>query len=410
MRVFHCRVRPGTDVEAGRPAQTRRTMGQSSRPPGSGGLRVLIAGGGVAGLETMLALRELAGNLVEVELLSPEHHFWYRPLAVGEPFDTAEVQRFELQAIAGAVGATFTPAAIGIVDPVHSRVLTSHGAELTYDVLVVACGTRSLPALDGAVTFRGPSDVDRLRTLLEEIDAGAAKRIAFALPRHAGWPLPLYELALQTAIHVEDRRIYGIELSLVTHERAPLAMLGAAASDAVSHLLHERRIALHAGRYPLSFRDGRLTLVPDETIAADRVVALARLVGQPIPGIPQDRDGFVAVDRTGRVEGLDDVYAVGDIRRSPIKQGGIAAQQGAHVAEAIAARAGADVAQQPLEPVLHALLLTGREPLYLRTELSAAKERATEATAEPLFWPPAKISSRYLAPFLASQERALTRA
>jgi sulfide:quinone oxidoreductase len=306
------------------------------------------------------------------------------------------------------VGATFTPAAIAIVDPVHRLVLTSHGTEVTYDVLVVACGTRSVPALDGAVTFRGPSDVERLRALLAEIDAGAAKRIAFALPRHAGWPLPLYELALQTAVHVEDRRIHGIELSLVTHERAPMAMLGATASDAVSRLLHERRIALHTRRYPLSFREGRLTLVPDETIAADRVVALARLEGQPIPGIPQNSDGFVVTDRTGRVEELDDVYAAGDITCFPIKQGGIAAQQGAHVAEAIAARAGADVTQRPLEPVLHALLLTGREPLYLRAELSADTESETGAADEPLFWPPAKISSRYLAPFLASQERTLS--
>jgi sulfide:quinone oxidoreductase len=365
---------------------------------------VLIAGGGVAGLETMLALRELAGNLVDIELLSPEHHFWYRPLAVGEPFDVGEVHHFELPSIAAAVGATFTPGAVSVVDPVKRRVLTSRGAEVGYDVLVIACGTRPLSALDGALTFRGPSDVDRLRALLGEIDVGAAKRIAFALPRHAGWSLPLYELALMTATHLEERRVRGVEL--VTHERVPLAALGAAASDAVSRLLRERGIALHAGRYPLSFREGRLTLVPDETIAADRVVALARLEGQPIPGVPQDRDGFVATDRTGRVEELEDVYAAGDITSFPVKQGGIAAQLGVHVAEAIAARAGADVTQGPLEPVLHALLLTGREPLYLRADLSADIESATEATLEPLFWPAAKISSRYLAPFLASQERA----
>lgn len=366
---------------------------------------MLIAGGGVAGLETMLALRDLAGDLVDVELLSPEHHFWYRPLAVGEPFGAAEVHRFELQAITGAVGATFTPAGIAVVDPIEHRVLTTHGAELDYDVLIVACGTRSLSALDGALTFRGPSDVDRLRGLLDELEAGEAKRVAFALPRHAGWPLPLYELALLTAAHLEGRGIRGVELSLATHENAPLAALGPAVSEVLTRLLHERAIALHTNRYPLSFRDSRLVLLPDEIVAADRVVALARLEGQPVPGIPQDRDGFVATDRTGRVEELDDVYAAGDITRFPIKQGGVAAQQAVHVAEAVAARAGADVPQHPFEPVLHALLLTGREPLYLRAEIAVGSGGATEATAEPLFWPPAKISSHYLAPFLASYER-----
>src|SRR5262245_55130427 len=181
------------DGVSARTTQTRRTMGKTTRPRSFDGLRVLIAGGGVAGLETMLALRDLAGNLVDIELLSPEHHFWYRPLAVGEPFDAAEVRRFELQAVAAAVGATFTPASVAIVDPVGHRVLTSHGTEITYDVLVIACGTRALPALDAALTFRGPSDVDRFRALLAELDEGKVKRIVFALPRRAGWSLPLYE-------------------------------------------------------------------------------------------------------------------------------------------------------------------------------------------------------------------------
>jgi len=34
--------------------------------------RVLIAGGGVAGLETLLALRALAGDRVKVTILAPE--------------------------------------------------------------------------------------------------------------------------------------------------------------------------------------------------------------------------------------------------------------------------------------------------------------------------------------------------
>ena len=84
---------------------------------------MLIAGGGVAGLETMLALRDLAGDLVDIELLSPEHHFWYRPLSVGEPFDAAQVHNYELPAMAAAVGATFTPGAIAVVEPEAHRVV-----------------------------------------------------------------------------------------------------------------------------------------------------------------------------------------------------------------------------------------------------------------------------------------------
>jgi len=57
---------------------------------------VLIAGGGVAALEAALALRALAEERVSVELLAPDPHFWYRPLAVAEPFELGEVRHFEL--------------------------------------------------------------------------------------------------------------------------------------------------------------------------------------------------------------------------------------------------------------------------------------------------------------------------
>ena len=49
-------------------------------------MRVLIAGGGVAGLETLLALHALAENRVELTVIAPEDEFVYRPLAVNESY------------------------------------------------------------------------------------------------------------------------------------------------------------------------------------------------------------------------------------------------------------------------------------------------------------------------------------
>jgi sulfide:quinone oxidoreductase len=53
-----------------------------SRPP----LRVLIAGGGVAGLEAALALRATSGNRVTVTMVSDSDHFHFRAVEVGEAF------------------------------------------------------------------------------------------------------------------------------------------------------------------------------------------------------------------------------------------------------------------------------------------------------------------------------------
>jgi CBS domain-containing protein len=137
-------------------------------------------------------------------------------------------------------------------------------------------------------------------------------------------------------------------------------------------------------------------------VGADRVVALPRLEGPRIGGIPQTYGGFIPVGPDAQVMGMPDVYAAGDITTFPVKQGGIAAQQAEVAAEAIAAKAGVEVTPRPFRPVLRGLLLTGAGSRYLRADLV---DDSTEMSLEPLWWPPAKIVGRYLAPFLAEFAR-----
>lgn len=372
----------------------------ASRNPDA--LHVLVAGGGVAGLEAMLALRALAEDLVDVEVLAPEHHFWYRPVAVAEPFDGERVHRFELAGLAKAAGAQFTPGELASVEAEQRIVRTSQGLEVEYDVLVVACGARPTTALEGAFTFRGPADVEALRRLLDEVERADAARLVFVMPGGVAWPLPLYELALSTAVELAERGLSHVHIALVTPESRPLEIFGSAASDAVERLLAEHGIELLADRYPSSLEAEEIVLVPSSRIPADRVVTLPRLEGQRIAGLPQDASGFVATDGFGRVHGLADVYAVGDIAAFPVKQGGLAAQQADAAAEAIAARAGAAIEPRPFRPVLRGLLVTGRAPVFLRAELEGGHGETTTVAGEALWWPPAKIVGRHLAPFLAS--------
>ena len=375
-------------------------MADTQQPKTYGGLRILIAGGGVAGLEALLALRALAGDLVDLELLAPEPAFWYRPLAVAEPFDAGFTHHFELASVAETVSARFTLGELASVDSATHVARTSHGSEIPYDALVITCGALSRPTIPGALTFRGPADSDAFRCLLVEARAGVVGSIAFTLPRLGVWPLPLYELALSTA-HELERVGALVDLSLVTPEPSPLSIFGTAASGAVRGLLATAGISLYTGSSPVRHHDGVLEFVPDGAVAAERVVSLPRLEGLRILGIPQDDDGFITTDSMGRVRGIEDVYAAGDITDYPVKQGGIATQQADAVAAAIAARAGAAVQPHRFAPVLRGLLLTGDEPRYLRTKLDRGQEDTGTITREPLWWPPGKIVGRYLAPFLA---------
>jgi sulfide:quinone oxidoreductase len=370
--------------------QASRLMTDSRR-------HVVVAGAGVAGLETALALQAIAAEHVSVELIAPEDEFVYRPLAVAEPFHVGEARRFPLARLVEAAGAELRLGALAAVDPEEKRATLADGSTVEYDVLVLALGAQPVPAVPGALTFRGrPEDSEELAGLLERLTTRDLGRLVFTVPAGSSWPLPLYELALLTGEYLAEHLTHA-ELTVVTPEERPLGLFGTKASDAMALLLEMRGIGLRTSTAPVAFEDGALRLTDGGAVTADAVVALPKLEGPRLDGIPQDERGFVPTDEFGRVAGLTDVYAAGDLMQSSIKQGGIAAQEADAVAEAIAADAGAPVQPSPCRPVLRGLLLTGFVPRFLRHEDTGASLVDTQ----PLWWPPGKIVGRYLSPFLA---------
>jgi sulfide:quinone oxidoreductase len=361
--------------------------------------RVVIAGGGVAALEALLALRRLAAGQVSIELLSAEPQFWYRPLAVLEPFGLGDVHGLDLGLVADECGAALVLDSLSGVDDDAHVATTSSGGRLEYDALLIAVGASPAAAVPGAFTFRGPADTTALQRLLTEVAAG--ERIAFTLPGSVAWPLPLYELALQTAVHFE-RLPLAVDTAIVTHEHEPLELFGPDAVGAITKLVGERGIQLVTDRYPIAFEQGQLSLAPEGCLEADRVVALPRLNGPAIDGVPTDGKGFIPTDPSGYVRGLTDVFAAGDATTFPIKQGGLASQQADAAAEEIASMAGAELEPQPFRPILRGLILTGGAPFFARAELTGGGS-PFESGGEALWWPPGKIVGRYLAPFLAER-------
>ena len=359
---------------------------------------VVVAGAGVAGLETALALNAIAREHVTVELIAPEREFTYRPLAVAEPFDIGRVLRAPLERLVQAAGAHLRRGALTGVDSARKRITLDDREERTYGALVLALGAQARESVPGSVTFRGTADEPGFVELLERASSRELRRLAFVVPAAATWPFPLYELALLTAAHLRDHGAGDVELLLVTPEVRPLALFGPSASAAIERLLADSGVRVETTSVPHSWADGTLRLAGGGAIPADAVVALPRLEGPALAGVPQDQDGFVETDELGRVPGLESVYAAGDLVRLPVKQGGIASQQADAVATAIAADVGAPVRPEPFRPVLRGLLLTGFAPRFLRAE------RGTSLVdAHPLWWPPAKIVGRYLSPFLAEQ-------
>lgn len=364
--------------------------------------QVLIAGGGVAAIEALLALRHQLGDRVAIEIHAPRRDFVYRPLAVAEPFGIGQALRFDLAEIAESHGATYRADGLQSVEPGRSRATMRRRQRIGYDKLLIACGAKMHWSVPGASTFWGPAGHEGFDRVLKELEKGTAGKVVFTMPAGFGWPLPIYELALMTSAHLAELGVEHAELAIVTPEDAPLQLFGPHASDQVATLLAERRIAVKTGSYPIRFMGGKLTVAPGDSIPADRVVSMPSYEGRRIDGIPSDQRGFVPVDELGRVRGLTDVFAAGDATDFPVKQGGLAAQQADAVAATIAAQLDGDAEAEPFHPTLRGLLLTGNRPRYLRNELGGGQGETSAVTDHALWFPRGKVAGRYLAPLLAS--------
>ena len=137
--------------------------------------------------------------------------------------------------------------------------------------------------------------------LIQDLEDGYVKRIAFVVPPGASWPLPIYELALMTAARAFDMCV-DVELTLVTPEPSPLAFFGEEVSQDVA-------AAAGRGRDRRQSRCGRRDAAPQRARAAshgerldvDRVVTLPILAGPRSTGSRMTPAGFLPVDAHGRV-------------------------------------------------------------------------------------------------------------
>jgi sulfide:quinone oxidoreductase len=365
--------------------------------------RVVICGGGIAGLEALLRLRALAGDALDITLLAPNEELHYRPLAVDEPFAKRGVRRYPLRSIMRETGAQWHQGAAEWVDSQAQVVHTDAAEKFPYDALLIAVGGRLVMPFEHVTVFDDKRADEGYHGLIQDVEGGYTRSVVLIIPEGYAWLLPVYELALMTAERASSMGEEGLGITIVTPEPAPLAALGKTASEAVSELLDRARVTVHTNARP-SVPAARHVLVTPEgpELEAGRVVALPRIEGRPLRNMPTVEGGFLPVDEFARVPGTSQhVFAAGDSTNLPLKHGGLGAQQADVAAAGIAAMAGANVQPEPLRPVVRAVLHTGEQPLYVTARIEDGQVES-EVTTERAWPPDEKIAAEELGPFLRS--------
>ncbi len=356
-------------------------------------------------METVLALRELAPEQTATTVIAPNDQFFYRPMTVREPFAYSSARRYPLAQIVRDAGADLLAGELSWVEHDKRVLHTKAGEALEYDALVLALGARAVPLYKHAITIDDRRMDETLHGLIQDIEGGYVDSLAFVSPARMAWQLPLYELALMTAGRAYDMNV-DLSTTIITPEDSPLAIFGTTASEALAERLERAHVKTINSAYVQVPSPGEIVIHPgDRHLHVKRVIALPELYGPSVRGIPLGEHGFIRVDPHGRVRDVEGVYAAGDAIDFPIKHGGLGSQQADVAAQSIAALAGANVVPEPFNPVIHGMLLTDAEPMYLTAKITGGRGFSSEISDTPT-WPTGqKIAAKYLAPYLDQLDR-----
>ena len=274
---------------------------------------MLVVGAGLAGTQTVAALRERGydGRVVVLgaEGIAPydrpplSKHLLDRP----RPTWLADEIGADLLSLADEVH-LHTPARGLSLSGARPEVLTDDGA-LTADALVVASGAHAVrpPGWEAALTLHTTADAERLRAAL----VPGARLVVIG----AGW------IGAEVA---GVAAAAGVDVVVVEANGAPLvAALGPTVGELTAPWYAAAGVRLLTGEHVVEVGTNGVSLADGKLVAADVVLAAvgARPTTDWLAGaLPREQDGSLRVDEHHRVVGAPrSVRAVGDValRRSP---------------------------------------------------------------------------------------------
>lgn len=314
--------------------------------------KILILGGGFAGLEAAIQMRK---RKYEVTLVSDRPFFFIYPVSIWIPVRKKKYMdvQMDLHELARRHGFKLVVDKAVSLDTAANRVELENGS-LEYDYLIIALGMHKvqLPGMEHTHNICGkPDDALIIREKLDELIKKGRGRIAVGFGGNPKDPTatavrggPAFELLFNISHYLKKLGLRDkFEINFFAPMKEPGKRMGEKPYKKMDIFFKHYGINTYVGKKINRFEQNAVVFADESRLESDLTIYIAGGTGHEFiknSSLPTNEAGFVRINELCRVQSHRNIYAVGDIAAivGPVW----AAKQG-HIAEVMAATAAFNI-------------------------------------------------------------------
>jgi len=314
---------------------------------------VLILGGGFAGVQAAIELQKK--GTFEVTLVSDRDYLYLYPISIWIPVHKKEFEDVKVPLAKIKKKYPFK-LIIDKVSEIHAseNKVVCQSQTLAYDYLVVAFGAEKMQhkGINHTLSICAkPEMALEIRSRIDELVSKGKGRITIGFggnpkDKSAVRGGPGFELMFNLHNYLKSKKIReNFELTFFAPMDEPGARMGKGALPMLNKMFADYNIKKRFGKKIKEFVSDGVIFEDDSKLDSDFTMFIAAGTGPAVlqnSDLPLSEAGFIEIDDFGQVNGLPNVYAIGDI--AALKGPEWIAKQG-HIAELMGRNAAYNIVE-----------------------------------------------------------------
>ncbi|MCK4442192.1 MAG: FAD-dependent oxidoreductase [Sulfurovaceae bacterium] len=286
--------------------------------------KVLVLGGGFAGVETAIYLRKQG---IDTTLVSDRDYFYIYPTSIWIPTGdtTKEDISIPLEELAKKHGFKVIVDAVNSFEAKEKKVTLESGKVLDdFEYIVVAIGQDKMKpkGVEYTLSICGkPEEAVELNKRLEELVAKGSGKIAMGF---GGNPKdnsairggPAFEVLFNVNNMLKKKGLRDkFELTFFAPMEKPGLKMGENAIEMMNKMFKMTNINTQIGSKIISFEENIINFENGTKLESDLIMFISAGTGHHIlvnSGLPISDAGFVVTNEYNEIDGFDGIYAIGD--------------------------------------------------------------------------------------------------